>query len=331
MNKKYYKLGLFTLASTLFSSHVMAQSPGFNQSAELGFNGEEQGIELQRARNIARQISSNIFDRVSGQLLSEENAMYTASLGQTPLAASADKGSILDAVWTNVSWTEISSDGAPVKLNDNIYQFTAGIDKRFGNLFVGLTTSYAYTETEVGGVGSQGNVHTADVTPYLAFVLSKNVFLAATTSYNYTRTEPDITGINNDKNTDEYKTEVTVNGIKSINNWFMKGRAGGRYRHTDDSFDAGNGVGFDNDKDEWTYLVDTEVGYIISKGLRLYGGALYEYVKAEDSEDDGVLYMSAGVDYSVSKDLSVGLKYRTDANNEDVNLHTVGLNLSLAL
>lgn len=324
MNKKYQKLGLFTLVGALFSGHAMAQS------LEL-LNEGHHIIEEERGRNIARQISSNIFNRVSNQLLSQENAMYTANLGQTPLAASADKGSILDAVWTNVSWTEISNDGISAQGDDDIYQFTAGVDKRFGNLFVGLTTSYAYTENEVGGVGSQGDVHSVDVTPYVAFVLSKNIFLSATTSYNYTRTEPDVVGVNNDKDTDEYKTEVTINGVKSINNWFVKGRAGGRYRHTDDSFDAGNGAGLDNDQDEWTYLVDTEVGYIVSKGLRFYGGALYEYVKTEDGEDDGVLYMSTGIDYSVSQDLSVGLKYRTDVNNEDVDFHTVGLNLRLAL
>jgi len=323
MKKKYQKLGL--IASVLVSCNVMAQTPGYD-------GGEDHHIiEEERGRNIARQISDSIYINVSDQLLAEENPLYTAGLGQTPLAASADKGSVLDSVWTNVSWTEISNDGLAAQGDDDIYQFTAGVDKRFGNLFVGLTTSYAYTENEVGGVGSQGDIHTVDVTPYAAFVLTKNIFLSATTGYSYTRSEPDVVGVNNDKDRDEYKTELTINGVKSYDNLFIKARAGGRYRHTDDYFDAGNGAGLDNDQDEWTYLVDAEVGYIISKGLRFYGGALYEYVEKEDGEDDGVLYMSTGIDYSVSKALTVGLKYRTDANNEDVDFHTVGLNLNLAL
>ncbi len=319
MKNKVFQL----IAVSLFSGAAYAQSPD-------ECCGSESHSELERAREIARQISgdiaSRIYDRVTG------NTLMTASLAQNPMAASADSGAYMpDGVWGTTSWTEISDDAGFAHNSSDMYKLTAGVDKRFGDFIVGLTTSYAYTETEFGSGASQGDVHTVDVTPYAAFILNENIFFAAHTSYAYTRTEPDFNFGNADFDTDEYKTEVTINGVKAIDNWFVKGRAGGRYRHTDIDLDSGSGFPFDNDQDEWTYLVDTEVGYVFSRGYRVYGGALYEYVETEDGEDDGVLYMSAGFDYSVSKDFALGIKYRTDVNNEDFNLHTVSLNMNLAL
>jgi hypothetical protein len=314
-------------------------------------------ISQERAKIIARQISNNISRRISGDVGDATGAGIgqNASLDfQNPLAASADSKSLLpDSAWLTSSWSEISDDDAlNVHVDADIYQVTGGVDKQFGDWFVGLSTTYAYTETEIGlaggagslstggaAFGSQSHTHTITVTPYVAFVINQNFFISGLTSYSYSRGEPDTGTINLDSDSDGYTTELDFNAIKVIGDWALTGKTGFRYSHTDTYFDKpslGGGVNLnqDNDADNWTYLVDARVGYSLGrfvKGLRMSAGALYEYVETEDGEDDGVLYMSTGLDYAVSKSFSVGLSYSHDVNNEDIDINSVAFNLRLAL
>jgi len=321
--KYIYKVGgLLAISGVFFTSNVFAQG------------GVEEIIATERARQIARQISGNVSNRILNQISAPEEAQQNALLSEqkNPMAASSDGNSYLpDSVWATTSWTEISDDNISVNVDADVYQVTGGIDKRFGDVFVGLSTTYAYTETEIGGIGSQGDTHTVSVTPYAAFVLTDNFFISGLTSYSYSRTEPDIAFGNFDSDTDDYTSELTFNAVNAVNDWFFKGKTGFRYRHSDVYNDVSAFQPADNDSDDWTYLVDAEVGYSFGHGIRGFAGALYEYTETENGEDDGVMYMSTGIDYTVSNDLSVGIKYSTDVNNEDIDIHTVGLNLRLAL
>lgn len=285
-------------------------------------------ISTERARQIARQISNNISNRITLEISESEE-------GENPLGASADiKALTPDAGWATLSYTEISDDNLPgATLDADIYQSTFGIDKRIGDFFFGLSTTYAYTETEIGGFTTQTQTHSVSATPYLAYVFNKNVFLNLLTGYDYSKNEPDFNfpGFNFDSETDEYNAELTLNGVKAIDNWFFKGRTGARYRHTDTYFETPAFTPNDNDQDTWTYLFNAQAGYSFGNGFRAFAGALYEYYVTEDGEDDGVLYMSTGVDYSLSDALSIGVNYTTDANNEDIDIHTVGMNFRLML
>lgn len=286
-------------------------------------------ISNERARQIARQISNNVSNRITLELTEEDRAE------QNPLGGSADMNYLSpDVGWATLSYTEISNDGLPAHLDADIYQSTVGIDKRFGKLFLGLSGTYAYTETEIGGLGSQGHTHTVSATPYAAYVFNENVFVNLLTGYSYTKNEPDIGafgGFNLDSETDEYNVELTLNGVKMIGNWGFKARGGFRYRHSDQYFENLGFFNTDNDQDTWTYLVNAEAGYLFGNGLRAYAGTLYEYNETEDGEDDGVLYMSTGIDYEVSKAFTIGVNYSTDANNEDIDINTVGLNARLSI
>ncbi len=324
--------GFLILSSLLFSVNVFAQSSNIDTI-----------INQERANLIARQISANIVGRITTEISNPEDETLASLDMQNPLAASADVNSLLpDSVWVATSWAEISDDDSlNVHVDADIYQVTGGIDKQLGNWFVGLSTTYAYTETEIGGIGSQSDTHSVTVTPYVAFIINKNFFISGLTSYTYTRSEPDTSAIGNfnlDSDTDQYTSELDLNTLKVIGDITLTGKAGFRYSHSDQYFDK-PGVGAfnlnkDNDKDNWTYLVDAQVGYSLArfvKGLRMSAGALYEYVELEDGADDGVLYMSTGLDYSVNKALSVGVRYSHDVNNEDIDINTVALNLRMAL
>jgi len=328
MNNIYKVGGLLAITGMFLSSNVYAQ-----EGSHI-----EEIISQERAKQIAREISRNISRRISGEISDSANAALgpNASLGaQNPMAASADLNSVLpDSAWVSSSWSEISDDDAlSVNVDADVYQVTGGIDKQLGSWFVGLSTTYAYTETEIGGFATQSDTHTVTVTPYAAFVINDNFFISGLTSYSYSRGEPDVAG-NFDTDTDAYTTELDFNALKVIGDFMLTGKTGFRYSHTDSYFDDSSLANPDNDKDNWTYLVDAQVGYSLDrfvKGLRISASALYEYVETEDGEDDGVLYMGTGIDYAVTKSFNVGLKYSHDVNNEDIDINTVGFNLRLAL
>lgn len=286
---------------------------------------EDHHVSDERARQIARQTSMNIYNRISLEISEPEEGR------QNTLGGSADMKSLApDVGWAALSYTEISDEGLPFHFDADIYQSTFGIDKRIGSWFMGLSTTYAYTETEFGPGSSQNDNHSISAIPYLAYVFNKNVFINVLGGYTYSKDEPEGS-FNSDSETDEYNAELTLNGVKTIDNWFFKGRGGIRYRHTDLYFESPLLTPNDNDQDIWTYLVNGEAGYSFGNGFRVYAGALYEYTETEDGEDDGVLYMNTGIDYSVTEAFSIGVNYSTDANNEDVDIHTVGLNARLAL
>ena len=168
------------------------------------------------------------------------------------------------------------------------------------------------------------------ITPYIAYIINQNFFVSGITSYSYTRDEPDAPGTSID--THASTTELTVNGHTTIDEWTIVGLAGTRYNHGELTTKQPIIGKTDTNRDDWTYLVEMQVGYSLDqhvKGLRIHAEALYEYLDSDTDEDDGVLYMSGGFDYSVNKDLILGLSYSHDVNNEDLDIGRVELNASL--
>lgn len=301
--------------------------------------GVEEIISDQRARQISRQISDNITRRI----VSDIDASFAGPMVKKLGGASADGNSLMpDSVWSSFSWSRISDDAnLGSKFDVDIYQTTSGIDKRIGDFYFGATLTYAGTVSDiypasVGDVNTYGSVHSVGITPYAAYVFNKNFFLSAMSGYTYSN--------NNSRNalaaipeseSDAYQTEVDMNGLHVMEQWFVKGKVGIRYQHghnkVDPSF-VGGGIERQN-SDSWTYLVDSEIGYAFKNGLRTYTGVLYEYNNPSKNQNlaDGVFYYSAGFDYSVNDKLSFGTKVQTDLTNEDIDLTTVALTARLAL
>lgn len=299
-------------------------------------SGVEDIISDQRARQISRQISDNIARRVTSDI----DATFTGPLTEKAKGASADRNSLLpDSLWSSFSWSRISDDADLGSSFDvDIYQTTTGIDKNIGNFYFGTTLTYAGTVSEIAPGDPfeiDGSVHSVGMTPYAAYVINKNVFLSAMSGYTYSNSNSKGAFEIPESESDAYQTEIDLNGLHVIDQWFMKGKIGTRYQHTHtktDPFFPGGDVARING-DSWTYLVDSEIGYAFNNGIKAFTGVLFEYNNPSKDQGlaDGVFYYSAGMDYSVTKKLNLGAKVQTDLSNEDIDLTTVALTARLAL
>lgn len=336
MKKFFYVKGALALSSLLSAGMAFAQSVDVDEI-----------ISDQRTRQISRQVSDNIARRISGDIDEsfKNSALRTSSLnGNNPLGASADGNTLLNdaSVWDAFSWSRISDDGGSLGSNFDvdIFQNTAGIDKKWGDFYFGGSLTYAYSNTDLsfpGGFGDfENHTHSVSITPYAAYVFNKHFFISALSGYTYTNANPQSPfGSTPESETDSYNSELALNGLHVIDNWFMKGKIGARYIHghtKTDPFFAGGTTTRDN-SDSWTYLVDGEGGYSFANGIRLYTGVLFEYNNPKPSQGlaDGVFYYNAGIDYAVTKDFTMGAKATTDLNNEDIDLTTIALSARLAL
>jgi hypothetical protein len=334
MKKFFYVKGVLALSSLLGTGAVFAQSV-------------EEIISDQRTRQISRQVSDNIARRISGDIDEsfKNSALQTSSLnGNNPLGASADGNTLLNdaSLWNAFSWSRISDDGGSLgsDFDVDVFQNTAGIDKKLGDFYFGGSLTYAYSNTDLGFPGGFGDfenhTHSVSITPYAAYVFNKNFFLSALSGYTYTNNNPQSSPFGMpESETDNYNSELALNGLHVIDNWFMKGKIGARYIHghtKTDPFFVGGTTTRDNN-DSWTYLVDGEGGYSFTNGIRLYTGVLFEYnnPKPNLGQADGVFYYNAGIDYAVTKDFTMGAKATTDLNNEDIDLTTIALSARLAL
>lgn len=326
-----------TIKKTLFIALAFAAAADTVQAENIAAV-----IVQERNRQISRQISDNIFRRISGDIDSafKSAAMQQTELRPNPLAASADGGATYwpDALWSTFSWSRIGNDGGmPVNFATDIYQTTAGVDEQFGDFYLGASLTYAYSDTRLPGANNDNATHTVGITPYAAYRFSPNVFLSALTGYNYfdSSSASNLPTAIPDSETDAYNSEINLNGLQTIDNWFFSGKVGARFVHRHQKLPpatAGTRTIRDN-SDTWTYLANAEGGYAFANGLRIYTGVLYEYdnPKPAQGNADGVFYYTLGLDYALTETFTLGAKAQTDLNNEDVNLSTVVLNLRLAL
>lgn len=286
----------------------------------------------QQSRQIVRQISSNITDRIASDL----NPAFFGPTSENPKGASADGNSLMpDALWSEFSWSRLSNDGDAPGIgvfDTDIYQTTTGIDKKIGNFYFGTTVTYAGSSTSENP-NQHSSSHNVGLTPYAAYAFNKNFFLSAMSGYNYTTNN--FRGAQPESEADAYQTELDMNSLHVINQWFMKGKVGARYLHTHSKTEPviAGGALTRNNQDSWTYLVDAQAGYAFKNGLRAFTGVLYEYnnPKPNNGQADGIFYYSGGADYSVNKKLTLGTNVQTDLNNPQIDLTTVTLTARLNL
>lgn len=324
---------------TLASCFSFSNNPAQCYSSNGTFN-ETRIISDQTTRQIVRQISGYITSRIERDI----NPAFFGPSMQITQGASADGKSLTpDSVWEGFSWSRLSNDSnANGSFDTDIYQSTTGIDKKIGNFYFGTTLNYAGSSSDINHHTTEsvnGSNHNVGLTPYMAYVFNKNFFVSALSGYMYSTSS--YQGALPVSQAHAYQTEIDLNGLHVIDQWFMKAKVGTRYLHTHTELEVPNtGLVFNrSNQDGWTYLLDAEGGYAFKSGLRAYTGILYEYNNASHSNPTltGIIntagkstfYYSAGVDYSVNKKLTLGTKVQTDLNNRYVDLTTVTLTARL--
>lgn len=325
---------LLAVSMAVVAGEAMAQSVDVNKI-----------IEQERGRQISRQISNNVQRRVGGDIdeKTQTGLIQKTSLKENQLAGSADRSSFMpDAIWNTYSWTRIGNDGGiPQNFDVDVHQNTIAADKKFGDFYAGMSLTYVYSDLSLdgqnGGEVLKGDTHTVQLTPYVAYVINKHMFLSALTGYGYSNDNYRGSLFGAESETDSYNTEVALNGLHSIGNWFMTGKIGTRYIHghiktkNENAF-TGDTTTRENE-DTWIYLTRGEFGYEFGNGLRVSNGVLFEYnnPKPNNGQADGVFYYDIGINYPVTKSFNFGVNASTDLSNEDVNISTVALNARLAL
>jgi hypothetical protein len=249
-------------------------------------------------------------------------------------AASADSDNYNpDAVWGETNLSSLTEHDKTPGFASNIYQFTAGLDKRQGDFFYGAALTYAYTDNNL--VADTDNVmHTVGITPYIAYKINDYLFASGLASYYYSNTSH-IAGTR-DINTHDYQGEANINTFKVIDAFTLKGRAGVRYKHTSSS-QKGGAVGRDNTFDEIVGIVDGQIDYKFESGLTLFTGVLYNHYAREASRistlvtGEDVVWMRYGAEYPVTKGFVIGAKIENDLNDKQTNYLTGSLNFRLDL
>ena len=294
---------------------------------------EEEVISDQVSRQVARQIGSSIANHIAGNIDNRFSSFSNAG------GAGDSSSSGPDSLWSTFSWSRLSNDGGAVSAFDtDIYQTTSGIDKKFGNFYVGASLVYAATVTDFTG-SLHDDKHSVSITPYAAYVFNKNFFISALSGYVYTNSDPSFA---QQTNTHANISEVDLNALEVIDNWFMKGKVGGRYLHNHDRTDAVPGLSATvNNTDSWTFLTEATGGYSFNNGVKAFTGILYEYndqgsslslpTRTSLNPSSSVFYYNAGLDYSVTKAFTFGANVQTDLSNPTIDLTTLAINARLAL
>lgn len=338
MKKHAHKIALITgVVGALTLNNALALNLRNSASSSLTeIKKTEIIVTDQVSKQVGRQISNVIASRITNNI--------NPSFSMPNNAKGAGDGLSLkpDSLWSTFSWSRLSNDGRATSAFDtDIYQSTSGVDKKFGNFYLGVSLVYAAALTDFSNA-QHDTQHSVSITPYAAYVLNKNFFISAFSGYLYTNSDPTFAL---QSNTHSNITEIDFNGLHVINQWFMKGKVGGRYQHGYTRTDAVAGAKAELDNtDSWTFLTEATGGYAFQNGIRVSTGILYELSNRQNGltlpgttlttnafGENSVFYYNAGLDYSLTKSLTLGSNVQTDLSNPTIDLTTVSINARLAL
>jgi len=269
--------------------------------------------QSERIRQNTGTIMYHVFDSMVGHAGQGNQAAVSNA---NKLAASADSGSYKpDVFWGETSFSGITDDGQSIDIDNRIYQFTGGLDKRLGNFFFGSALSYTYANLEITG-SRDTDSHGFGISPYMAYQLNDFLFASALAGYYYSNASGGSSADLHD-----YVGEINLNAFKVINSFIIKGRAGARYNHNYTS-----SPGLTNPRhDQWTALADLEIGYHFNNGPKVYVGSLYEHTDRSQSSvnsalRDSVFFMRFGLDYEITQAFSLGAKIETDLSDSNKDI-----------
>ena len=286
-------------------------------------NSLDMTVINQASKQINRQISSSITNHITENFIGSR----TEEDGFKP-----------DDVWTNFSWSTLTNQTKKLDdFNTDIYQSAIGIDKKIGDFYIGGT--FVYAASNANFPNSINDVkHTVNITPYAAYEIDDNFFLSALSGYLYTGA---VATSSTESDTQANISEIDLNSFHIVENWFMRGKLGGRYYHSDTEM---NNQQLSQNKsynsNTWTFLTDISGGFKFDDELKVFTGVLYELNNQSNLNnsqtklqlnDGNAFYYNAGIDYLVSKEFSLGANLQTDLSNSTVDLTTVGLNMRLEM
>jgi hypothetical protein len=254
---------------------------------------------------IPRQISRAIADRLD---VNFKNARQSSA----PEKASN--------FWDALSYTSID---AGVRGDSDLYQATLGVDQRWNNLDVGVAVTYA--RLEQSGLFSSEKSNLPGFTPYVDYIV--NPYLHVTAMGGYIRKE----GVGKDSfNVNTAFTDISLNSeIPIISGLSLNPRAGYRFAYSDfDIPNFGDATTYTN-----TLYAQGRLAYTI-KNVSIYFDSLYERVVVENTlpnpADGGdLVFITAGIDYSVNQVVSVGVAYRHEIVEDNVDYHQGTAHMSM--
>jgi hypothetical protein len=282
-------------------------------AASLPRSAAAQSIDEEVTKQTTRQISESIARRIT--------ATAFAPVPGSP----SDLPSVL---WFTGSYTRLAvDDGGP---DTNVFQTIFGFDRKFGDVFAGVSLAYARADTGGGGVDFEGESYS--VTPYFAYVFNQNFF--ASGLFGYTYSDGDLGGSalgtgSGDLSSHSLFGELALNTVWTFDATQVKGKAGYRYSASDSDItlttptdDSSVGGAFSPGKSySSTYFVGAELGYKIG-GFTPYVRGLFEFVEPHGA-DSGIekesLFLTAGLSYAFNQTISAGLGVQREVLQSDIN------------
>jgi hypothetical protein len=252
---------------------------------------------------IPRQISRAIADRLD---VNFKNARQQSA----PASASN--------VWDDLSYTSIEYSGS----DSDLYQATIGADKRWGNLDAGIAISYA--RLEHSGFFSSDKSNIPAFTPYVDYIL--NPYMHVTALGGYIRKQ----GVGNHSfNVNTAYTDISLNTeLPIVSGLSLKPRAGYRFAYSDFDFPNSSASTYTN-----TLYAEGGLEYSINN-VSVYFDSLYERVvvgnQLSNPADGGdLIFIRAGINYHVSQAVSLGVAYRHELLEGDVDFHQGSAHMSM--
>lgn len=313
--KSLIGLGLMAASASVFAT-TCCEEEG-HSSAEAAVLRQVD----QQTRQINNIIAQHLYAQFANTFASQQGSVSLTN----KMAASADSSSVTP--WGSLNIFSLTADSATDGLAQNVYQFIGGVDKRFGDLFIGTTLTYAYGDTDI--LGGRTDSHNVALNPYIAYKLTDYLFLSGILGYDYTSADK-LANLDNH----EYLAEANINAYKVIDSVILKGRAGVRYSHFDTTF---NNSGTENGSDAILAIVDVEAGYSFDNGAMVFTGFNYQYNSRNRvgalplNGEQNAFYFRAGAEYQISDGLSINAKIETDLNDSQYSLiaGTLGFRMEL--
>ncbi|HFD12973.1 MAG TPA: hypothetical protein ENJ32_10980 [Crenotrichaceae bacterium] len=254
---------------------------------------------------IPRQISRSINDRLDVNFNNVRQQSAPASESN---------------VWDALSYTSIDSEFGT---DADLYQATLGIDQRWGDINAGVAVTYARLEQSGFFLSDKSNVPA--FIPYVDYTL--NQYMHVTAMGGYIRKE----GVGNKSfNVNIAFTDISLNTeLPIIPGLSIKPRAGYRFAYSDFDFPhSGSATTYTN-----TLYAEGGLEYTMNN-LAVYFESLYERVVIDNQlpnpvDGGDLVFITAGIDYHVNQTVSLGVAYRHQILESNVDYHQATAHMNM--
>lgn len=263
-----------------------------------------QTAEEEVARQTARLISEAISTRV-GEDVEDVYAPAAEEAGAAPEA-------LPNTIWGSITYNrvDLDADGPGI----DIFLTTLGYDRRLGSFIPGVSVTGSYaTPDDFGGVDG-GNLNTATLSPYLAYIINNFLFVNGLVglslgSFDNPAGDADTLGV---------FTQEEINAAFAEDNWRFGIKAGHRFTYNEFDPDAGTST----DSTANTIIAGGKVGHRFDM-VTPYVGTQYEHLIPDEGEDDDFLYFYIGFKVDVVEEFDMDLSGQAEVINENTDSYKV--------